>query len=265
MVLIVEIVSLRVFAWYKVIAVNFQFKQCERRLFKHTTCIYIMIFTCIRFEQSRIRIQLRYRSLFGAVNIRVYRYGKGKEMFYLTTHSTHFIYSYMASDIKLRTNQIAREETQCHHMGYSFQLTARVLLYAPSHRQDSTYHSLCYTSRGALAGMKNNSVGQPHEGSIRRPIAPWANALTTELYLAPCVTGECLNIWHAVTTMIQVTVQCTEYSSVSLHNYLWPVIYKPTIKILPAIFVHLVSPAPVTHNTTALCQFHPVKQKQKKI
>ena len=40
-------------------------------------------------------------------------------------------------------------------MGYSFRLTARVLLYAPSHRQDSTYHGLCYTSRGALAGTRN--------------------------------------------------------------------------------------------------------------
>ena len=40
-------------------------------------------------------------------------------------------------------------------MGYSFRLAARVLLYAPSHRQDSTYHSLCYTSRGALAGTRN--------------------------------------------------------------------------------------------------------------
>ena len=40
------------------------------------------------------------------------------------------------------------EETRCRHMGYSYRLTARVLLYAPSHRQDSTYHSLCYTSRG---------------------------------------------------------------------------------------------------------------------
>ena len=36
-------------------------------------------------------------------------------------------------------------------MGYSFRLTARVILYAPSHRQDCTYHDLCYTSRGALA------------------------------------------------------------------------------------------------------------------
>ena len=70
-------------------------------------------------------------------------------------------------------------------MDYSFRLTAMVLLYAPSHRQDSTYHGLCYTSRGALAGMRNSSMGPPHEGSIQWPIASWANALTTELHLAP--------------------------------------------------------------------------------
>ena len=46
-------------------------------------------------------------------------------------------------------------------MGYSFRLTARVLLYAPSHRQDSTYHSLCYTSHGVLAGTRNSSMGSP--------------------------------------------------------------------------------------------------------
>ena len=62
--------------------------------------------------------------------------------------------------------------TSCRHMGYYFRLTARVLLYAPSHRQDCTYHSLCYTSRGALAGTRNSSMGPPHEGSIRRHIAP---------------------------------------------------------------------------------------------
>ena len=75
-------------------------------------------------------------------------------MFYLTTHSTHFIYGYMASDIWLRTILIVRKETRCHHIGYSYRLTAWVLLYAPSHRQDSTYHGLCYTSRGALAGTR---------------------------------------------------------------------------------------------------------------
>ena len=95
-----------------------------------------------------------------------------REMFYLTTHSTHFIYGYMASDIWLRTILIVRKETRCRHIGYSYQLTARVLLYAPSHRQDNTYHGLCYTSREALAGTRNSSMGPPHEGSIRRPIAP---------------------------------------------------------------------------------------------
>ena len=53
------------------------------------------------------------------------------------------------------------EETCCCHMGYSFRLAARVLLYAPSHRQDSTYRSLCYTSRGALAGTRKSSMGPP--------------------------------------------------------------------------------------------------------
>ena len=95
-----------------------------------------------------------------------------REMFYLTTHSTHFMYGYMASDIWLRTILIVRKETRCHHIGYSYRLAARDLLYAPSHRQDNTYHGLYYTSRGALAGTRNSSMGALHEGSIRRPIAP---------------------------------------------------------------------------------------------
>ena len=88
-------------------------------------------------------------------------------MFYLTTHSTHFIYGYMASDIWLRTILIVRKETRCHHIGYSFLLTARVLLYTPFHRQDNTYHCLCYTSHGALAGtcctesIKGDTVALP--------------------------------------------------------------------------------------------------------
>ena len=86
---------------------------------------------------------------------------RNQEMFYLTTHSTYFIYGYMASDIWLRTILIVRKETRCRHIGYSFRLTARVLLYAPSHRQDSTYHGLCYTSRGALVGTRNRSMGHP--------------------------------------------------------------------------------------------------------
>ena len=101
----------------------------------------------------------------------------------------------MASDIWLRTILIVRKETRCRHIGYSFRLTARVLLYAPSHKQDSTCHGLCYTSSGALAGTRNSSMGPPHEGSIRRPIALWANALTTELHLAPSIGASWLGTW----------------------------------------------------------------------
>ena len=43
-------------------------------------------------------------------------------------------------------------------MGYSFRLAVRVLLYALSHRQDNTYHDLCYASRGALAGTRNSTA-----------------------------------------------------------------------------------------------------------
>ena len=43
-------------------------------------------------------------------------------------------------------------------MGYSFRLAARVCLYASCHRQDNAYHSLCYTSHGALAGTRYSSI-----------------------------------------------------------------------------------------------------------
>ena len=55
-----------------------------------------------------------------------------------------------------------REETCCcHFMGYPFQLAARDLLYVLSHKQDSTYHGVCYTSCGALAGMRIILMGPP--------------------------------------------------------------------------------------------------------
>ena len=109
-----------------------------------------------------------------------------REMFYLTMHSTHFIYGYMASDIWLRTILIVRKETRCRQIGYSLRLTARVLLYAPSHRQDSTYHILCYISRGALGGTKEDFFyltthsthciyGYMASERVERDIAQWVH------------------------------------------------------------------------------------------
>ena len=61
-----------------------------------------------------------------------------KEMFYLMMHSTHFIYGCMASDIWFRTTQWERKPAAA-TWATSFQLVARVLLYAIFHRQDNTY------------------------------------------------------------------------------------------------------------------------------
>ena len=104
-----------------------------------------------------------------------------KEMFYLTTHSTHFISGYVAStNIKGRKEMFyltthsthfymviwrrthGKGSTRCsQYLGYTFQLARRVLLCALSNRHDSTYHGLCYTSRGAFVGMRNSSMGPP--------------------------------------------------------------------------------------------------------
>ena len=56
--------------------------------------------------------------------------------------------------------------------GLLFLINSKGSLYAPTYRQDSTYHVVCYTSHGALAGMRNSSMGPPHEGSIQCLIAP---------------------------------------------------------------------------------------------
>ena len=76
-------------------------------------------------------------------------------MFYLMMHSTHFIYCYIVSDIWLRTTHIERGNLLLQHR-LLFPISSKGYLYAPSHRQDNADHSLCYTSHGALAGMRNN-------------------------------------------------------------------------------------------------------------
>ena len=45
--------------------------------------------------------------------------------------------------------------------GLLFPISSKVLLYASFHRQDNTYHGLCYPSRGALAGTRHSSMGPP--------------------------------------------------------------------------------------------------------
>ena len=83
---------------------------------------------------------------------------EGNVLFY-DTLNTFYLRLYGITYMVKDHSDSEREETHCRHMGYSFWLAARVLLYASSQGQDNTYHSLCYTSRGALAGMRDSSMG----------------------------------------------------------------------------------------------------------
>ena len=80
-------------------------------------------------------------------------------MFYLTTHSIHFILLLYGVRHMVKVHSDSERGNLLPQHGLLFLLAARVLLYAPS-------HSLCYTSRGALPGTRNSSMGPPHEGSI---------------------------------------------------------------------------------------------------
>ena len=72
------------------------------------------------------------------------------------------------------------KRSRCRHIGYYFRLAARVLLYASSHRQNNTYHGLCYTSRGALVGTRNKKVNKS-----RRKCFASANDIEDEFHFTP--------------------------------------------------------------------------------
>ena len=74
-------------------------------------------------------------------------------MFCLRTHSTFYLQLYGVG----HTIKDHSEETRYSHMGYSFRLAARDLLYA----QNRTCHGLCYTSWGSLAGTRYISMSPP--------------------------------------------------------------------------------------------------------
>ena len=88
-------------------------------------------------------------------------------MFYLTTHSTHFIYYQMGIRHVVKDHG-TQEIHCCHNVGYSFRLAARDFKYTPSHRrqyiQQPLLHQLWRTTSW-------NEIAQwvHHEGSIWWP------------------------------------------------------------------------------------------------
>ena len=98
---------------------------------------------------------------------------KGKNNYFKAMYS--FYISYMESEISIRTTCC------CHFMRYSFLVAASDLLYAPSHRQDSTYHSPCYTNCGSQTEIRNSSLGPPR---AINPVTPCTSSghSSTELH-----------------------------------------------------------------------------------
>ena len=94
---------------------------------------------------------------------------KSKEGNVLFNNALDTFYLWLYAVVYMVKHNSERAETCCHHnMGYSFQLEARDLLYAPPHRQYGTPHSLCYTSCGALAEIRHSSV-QPRAPLSYKP------------------------------------------------------------------------------------------------
>ena len=80
-----------------------------------------------------------------------------QDIFYLTMNSTCLF-----TVIWQRTIQRARKRKPAAATTWlQFPISSICFLYVPSHRQDSTYHGLCYTILGALAGTRHSSMGPP--------------------------------------------------------------------------------------------------------
>ena len=70
---------------------------------------------------------------------------------------------YLMTNLQLcGMRDMVQDQPDSHYTGYSFRSAAR----------DSTYHRLCYTSQGPVAGMTNSWMGL-----IRRPVTPWEDDL----------------------------------------------------------------------------------------
>ena len=77
---------------------------------------------------------------------------------YLTIHSVHFV-MVMVKD--LTDSEIGN--LLYHSVGYSFQVTARNLLYVLSHKQGNTCHSLFIPAAGYWPEWKNTTVRSAEE------------------------------------------------------------------------------------------------------
>ena len=78
-------------------------------------------------------------------------------MFYLMTHSTYFYMQLYG--VRHMVKDHSDSERRNHGPLFSISGKGSFICIIP--QTDNTYLSLCYTSRGALAGPRNSSIGPP--------------------------------------------------------------------------------------------------------
>ena len=106
-------------------------------------------------------------------------------------------------------------------MGYSFRLAARVLLYAPSHRQDSIYHSLYYTSCGALAGTRHSS-GSTMEDRSDDP-SHHERMLLPQSYSFNSAWIHQLERTHSTHCCLMLLIRCLKRMAFHSVKRIWPI------------------------------------------
>ena len=81
--------------------------------------------------------------------------GKEGSVLFNNTLNTFYLHLYGVRHMVKDHSDSERGNPLLPH-GLLFPISSKGSLYASFHRQDNTHHGLCYTSREALAGMRNS-------------------------------------------------------------------------------------------------------------
>ena len=122
-------------------------------LVQRNVCVCVSLIILVGRKEGNVLFKIAFNILFMVIWHQAYRKDHSAKE---ETSCCHFM-SYIFT---LTATYLLCAPSRYHHIGYSFQLAARVHLYAPSPRQDSTYHSPSYTSRRALVGMRTTKQMQ---------------------------------------------------------------------------------------------------------
>ena len=130
-----------------------------------TSCI-VTCLNCLGDEGCNINIQLMCKSEIDshqyAIVFQITMFLEGKKemfLFYNALNTFYFRLYGMGHMVKDHSDSERGNPLSPHRL--LFPIINKGSFTLPSHRQDDTYHDLCYTSRGALAGTRNSLMGPP--------------------------------------------------------------------------------------------------------